>query len=608
MPATDAQLVVSLEARLNKFEKQLKEAGIIADRQVKAIEDRFARSNPAFGGSFLGSFLGNFSTKALEKALSLADDLLDRFRELEKLSKLVGSSMNDVFGIQEAAGKFGAPVGDVNQSVRSLATLLDQMKRGDENSLTALFDANPQALKGVNRDALDLQGAFRIVADLVQNARSEIQKIDIAKAAGQAESMVSYLERGGTAITQLQKNAAAAAPDLQKLADSAKAFDEAWKASVTKVKAALNDNLREIFKQDLADLSALINLAVKFLDLFKGGLLDKQAAEAATALRGIKSELDKVNAASSNGDQGPRPRVVIDTTGMGGTSTRDPNRGLSNAPPGARPAGSDRFSTVADNIEKRVASLRAEAEAMNLGTEARERARITAELETIAKQQNGKVTDEQRQRIEELATAYGKAAEKIEQARSPLATFARESADLNKQLNQFAASSLDNLTGSLADVISGTRTAAEAFRGFANQVIEDLLRIAIRASITGPLAALLFGGGTGAGSLLSLFGGARAEGGPVSAGVPYLVGERGPELIVPKAAGTVVPNSVIAGRGSGAAPPVISVTHNLSFASSIGPGDRAFITTMVNEGMARAKVETVSAIRQGVKSDSRFLG
>lgn len=38
---------------------------------------------------------------------------------------------------------------------------------------------------------------------------------------------------------------------------------------------------------------------------------------------------------------------------------------------------------------------------------------------------------------------------------------------------------------------------------------------------------------------------ARAKGGPVRAGKPYLVGEEGPEIIVPKQSGTVVPNHAI---------------------------------------------------------------
>jgi TP901 family phage tail tape measure protein len=44
---------------------------------------------------------------------------------------------------------------------------------------------------------------------------------------------------------------------------------------------------------------------------------------------------------------------------------------------------------------------------------------------------------------------------------------------------------------------------------------------------------------------------ARARGGPVSAGMPYLVGEEGPELIIPRGAGTVLPAGQTAGVLSG---------------------------------------------------------
>ena len=44
--------------------------------------------------------------------------------------------------------------------------------------------------------------------------------------------------------------------------------------------------------------------------------------------------------------------------------------------------------------------------------------------------------------------------------------------------------------------------------------------------------------------------GARATGGPVGANQPYMVGERGPELFVPRSSGTIVPNNALAGSGS----------------------------------------------------------
>ena len=54
------------------------------------------------------------------------------------------------------------------------------------------------------------------------------------------------------------------------------------------------------------------------------------------------------------------------------------------------------------------------------------------------------------------------------------------------------------------------------------------------------------------------FGGARAAGGPVTAGTPYLVGERGPEIVVPGQSGTVIPNHRIGVGGGGGM--VINIT------------------------------------------------
>jgi hypothetical protein len=47
------------------------------------------------------------------------------------------------------------------------------------------------------------------------------------------------------------------------------------------------------------------------------------------------------------------------------------------------------------------------------------------------------------------------------------------------------------------------------------------------------------------GGLLNIFKSFRADGGPVSGGTAYIVGERGPELFVPGVSGTIVPNDEI---------------------------------------------------------------
>jgi hypothetical protein len=62
-------------------------------------------------------------------------------------------------------------------------------------------------------------------------------------------------------------------------------------------------------------------------------------------------------------------------------------------------------------------------------------------------------------------------------------------------------------------------------------------------------------GGAGYGGL---FPAPRAMGGPVTAGTPYLVGEKGPEIVVPGQSGTVIPNNRIGVGGGGGM--VINIT------------------------------------------------
>lgn len=73
------------------------------------------------------------------------------------------------------------------------------------------------------------------------------------------------------------------------------------------------------------------------------------------------------------------------------------------------------------------------------------------------------------------------------------------------------------------------------------QLAKDILRIAFRSAITQPL-------GNALGSFFSSFK-FFADGGEPPVGQPSIVGERGPELFVPKTAGTIIPNNGLGGAG-----------------------------------------------------------
>lgn len=90
---------------------------------------------------------------------------------------------------------------------------------------------------------------------------------------------------------------------------------------------------------------------------------------------------------------------------------------------------------------------------------------------------------------------------------------------------------------------------------------KDLLQLYIRNNVTGPLAKSLFGGGSSGGggidfgSIASSIGSwwsglTFADGGDPPVGKASLVGERGPELFVPRSAGTIIPNHALGAGGT----------------------------------------------------------
>jgi hypothetical protein len=114
----------------------------------------------------------------------------------------------------------------------------------------------------------------------------------------------------------------------------------------------------------------------------------------------------------------------------------------------------------------------------------------------------------------------------------------------------------------------------------------DLVRLVFSQLITQPLAA-----GIG-GAIKGAFG-FRAMGGPVSGGSPYVVGEKGPELFVPHASGTIVPNNKMSG-GSGSGSGSVTVNYNIAAGVS-----RAELAPILEQERRRLKAEIPDMVRRG---------
>ena len=110
----------------------------------------------------------------------------------------------------------------------------------------------------------------------------------------------------------------------------------------------------------------------------------------------------------------------------------------------------------------------------------------------------------------------------------------------------------------------------------------DLVRLVFSQMVTQPLAK---------GIATAL--GARAMGGPVSGGSPYVVGEKGPELFVPHASGTIVPNNKMGG-GSGSGSGSVTVNYNIAAGVS-----RAELAPILEQERRRLKAEIPDMVRRG---------
>lgn len=98
------------------------------------------------------------------------------------------------------------------------------------------------------------------------------------------------------------------------------------------------------------------------------------------------------------------------------------------------------------------------------------------------------------------------------------------------------------------------------FGDFARSVIQDMMMIQARASMMSWMKGIygMLGGGTpsvdlsyGGGSAGAVGISGFASGGEPPVGVPSLVGERGPELFIPKTAGTIIPNGSLSSAMGG---------------------------------------------------------
>jgi len=102
----------------------------------------------------------------------------------------------------------------------------------------------------------------------------------------------------------------------------------------------------------------------------------------------------------------------------------------------------------------------------------------------------------------------------------------------------------DQFSGTLSFAIQQSgNTFKNIGMAFKNMLTQMATELAAKSAIFGLLS--LFGVAPAGGFAKNVFGGFFAEGGQPPVNKPSIVGEKGPELFVPRTAGTIIPNNKV---------------------------------------------------------------
>lgn len=166
--------------------------------------------------------------------------------------------------------------------------------------------------------------------------------------------------------------------------------------------------------------------------------------------------------------------------------------------------------------------------------------------------------------------------------------------ELKDIVESLATSMSKSIGDALTSMVDGTKTTREAFKDMARAIIKQLFDILVVKQIVAGIGQVLGGGIGSGGGLLGGFLGARAHGGPVSAGQSYLVGERGPELFTPSGGGTIARNGSSGGGGM-----TVNQTVNVNVTTGVQSTVRAEILSLMPQISESAKLAVVEAVQRG---------
>lgn len=634
MAAEDtASLVLSLEAKFDKFEKAMLDAVKVVDKRTKEIEDRFTKMTKVITdklndiqgslvaqAGLIGRFLSTLGPAgiaaavgvgALVGALNATADAAERVGQkaiaLKDFALTTGLTIEQAGGLRKALTALALDADQVQKSFQVFTVQLNELRTRGSGPLVEALQSIDSGLVETVLKTKTTEQAFRVFITALSKMSVEARNAFSRQVGGRGgigafAEMAEDVERF---FKVWQEGTASAKPKEQ-----VEAIEKAYKEmlAVQKQVAAEKD---KIFPTQ-AYVEAQIALSRQWLALLQEinkrgpGTVLRQAAEhlpivgpALTAKRAFdqltKTDLDLLGEGFDDvrrksellAEQNKALADGVKKLGEAGTTAAVPAATVQKETDARaallakvnaqivqlellRRVGGPAFTAEqANQLQKlklaqeelnvaqnpaltaariagqkelnRVYLLQTIAIREQVGVATEEEMRKAKLLEIDKQRAAGIITASEAERAAILATKEAREqyeAVVVRQSNLPgLQRMALDFQNASKQIDQFATAAFGNLENAMVDVITGSKNLSDAFRDMTNAILKDLARMLVRRAFLGPLLD----------AFLPVAG--KMAGGPVSGGTPYIVGERGPELFVPNAAGTIVPNNKLTTAG-----------------------------------------------------------
>lgn len=532
------------------------------DRKLGGLTTSISKIGGLLGGLGIGLGVVQF-TQLIGKSIQAGD-------ELAKFASKAGIGAKAASELAYAGKLADVELGSMAAAFKKMQVALSEAGTGSKTA-NATLTALGLTLSEIRSLSADKQ--FELIADRISQLKDPADKTRAAvELFGRAGAdLLPMFEQGAEGIRKARLEAEAMgksfdAEQLQRFQDA----DDAMKR--------LNASFTGLFDTLIVKSGPAITGLLDFTRAMLGGQteaerlrlelddLNKMMERMGGAPTGPNGELLGINAQVAGRRRIVEARLAEmgQYAGAGGPSTRRGGAAAQAEVPGFLPPSADPKGKAAKApIDTWARDMAAIADSI-----AKSGLKVFESVETSAERVMRQFEDSKRA-LEDFGRAFPEQGARVDEAMARLVAATQEELDTLSRMPEVAEDATDEMSVFFDEAFRSMQSSfadflfdpfADGLKGMLKGFINVLRRMAAEAA-----AAQIFKylGSSMSGSssswiaaIGSMFAG-KAVGGPVSAGTPYMVGEKGMELFVPRQPGTIVPNHAI----EAAARPQVNFTY-----------------------------------------------